>query len=474
MTTQSGAPDAASQVPGSRPGGLLLLGLSLGYFMVMLDTTVVTVALPAIGDTFSGSLSFLQWVSNGYTVAFAALLLSAGVLADRYGARRVFMIGLVAFGLLSGLSALVASVEALIVLRVMLGVAGALLLPASLAVIAHAFSDPGARAKAMGAWAAISGTALAAGPTIGGVLTDALGWRSIFLVNVPVALVSLLITRSYAPKSPRKPGKGIDLPGQVSIVVALTSLTYGLIESEPLGWTSPQVVGALLVFVVAIAAFVTVETSKGNKGDEPMLPMRIFTNRIFSAGLFAGMLVNFALSGLLFVLALFFQESREYSAFMAGVAFIPLTLPPAFNPIFTGRLVARVGPKVPSVIGFVMMAVGAFLQVPFSGNSGVDIAATVVGLLVVGFGISFAIPALMTGVVGSVPPEQSGLASGALNSSRQTGAVLGVAILGTIMGAASSIAAGTQIALVVAGSLLLVGAAIVGIFVRKPEKAQLQ
>ncbi|MFE3667179.1 MFS transporter [Streptomyces sp. NPDC059164] len=456
-----GDPPGSTEPASGRSNGLLLLGLSLGYFMVMLDTTVVTVALPAIGEDLSGSLSGLQWVSNGYTLTFAALLLTAGALSDRYGGRKVFLTGLWLFAAFSGVSAVAGSMGALIALRALLGVAGALLLPTSLAIIAHAYTDPPARARAMGTWAAISGTALAAGPLVGGVLTDVLGWQSIFLLNVPVALVSIAITMKHAPASPPKPSKGVDLPGQVAAVLALAGLTYALIESQPEGWGSPQVLGGFAVFVVAGALFLFAERREETETHAPMLPMSMFRNRTLSAGLFAGLLVNFGLSGVLFILSLFFQEAHGYSAFTAGLAFLPLTLPTAFNPIFTGRLVGRIGARKPAIAGFLLMGAGVLIQSTATSDSTLSLVVMCVGLAILGFGVSFAIPPLMTAVVGSVAKEQSGIASGALNSARQTGAVLGVAVLGAVIGGATSVASGTRVALVVAGVVLLAGAGVV-------------
>ncbi|MFD5257771.1 MFS transporter [Streptomyces bobili] len=478
MSSQSASPPNVSRPsPGVPPGtsatasnGLLLLGLSLGYFMVMLDTTVVTVALPAIGEDLSGSLTGLQWVSNGYTLTFAALLLTAGALSDRYGGRKVFLTGLWLFAVFSGLSAVATSMGALIALRALLGVAGALLLPTSLAIIAHAYTDPAARARAMGSWAAISGAALAAGPLIGGVFTDTLGWQSIFLLNIPVGLVSIAITMKYAPVSAPKSARGVDLPGQISAVLALVGLTYALIESQPKGWGSTEVLGGFAVFAVAGVLFVLAELRKETATHAPMLPLEMFRNRTLSAGLFAGLLVNFGLSGVLFVLSLFFQEAHGYSAFTAGLAFLPLTLPTAFNPIFTGRLVARIGARKPAIAGFLMMGVGVLIQSASTADSTVSLTVMCVGLLVLGFGVSFSIPPLMTAILGSVAKEQAGIASGALNSARQTGAVLGVAVLGAVIGGASSVTDGTRVALVVAGLVLLAGAGVVAAYIGRPAK----
>ncbi|GLY35266.1 MFS transporter [Amycolatopsis sp. NBRC 101858] len=398
----------------------LLSGLSLGYFLVMLDTTIVTVALPAL----SPSLSDQQWISNGYTLTFAAFLLTAGAWSDRFGARRVFFTGLTSFALFSALSALSPSPAVLIALRALLGVAGALLVPSSLSLIASAYPSAAARAKAMGVWAAVSGTGLVAGPLLGGLLTQAFGWRAIFLVNVPVALVALALSRS-APATPPKPRR-FDGLGQVSAVVALSTLTYALVEGD--FWVLPLSLAAAGMFVAS------------QRRPGAMLPLSLLSGKLL-----AGAIVNFGLSGVLFVLSLYFQETRGYSPSATGLAFLPLTIPTAFNPIFTGRLVARIGPRVPAVSGFVLMSSGVFLQAFTSWS--------VPALALLGFGVSLAIPSLLTAVVGSAPPELAGTAGGALNASRQTGAVLGVAILGALLNMTSA-----TTTLAVAGAVLLGGA----------------
>ncbi|AUG79108.1 MFS transporter [Kitasatospora sp. MMS16-BH015] len=457
MATQAVPQPVVAPERPDKPSRTLLIGLSLGYFMVLLDMTIVSVALPAISRYLHVGMSGLQWVTNGYTITFAALLLTAGWLSDRFGGRRTFLTGLVAFGVLSGVSALATNLSTLVVLRLALGIAGALLLPASLAIITNVYTVPAERARAVGSWAAITGAALAAGPVVGGVLTETVGWRAIFLINVPLALVSFAITAKLAPETARKQRSGLDLPGQVTGVVALAALVYALIEGPDKGWGSTGVVIAFALAVVAAAVFLGAEK---RAGDAAMLPLRMFRNKSFSAALVAGLLANFGLSGLLFVLSLYFQDGRNYSSIAAGLAFLPLTLPTAFNPIFTGRLVGRIGSRRPATIGFVLMAVGALVQAPFTDNSGLGLAATIVGLLAFGFGVSFALPALVAGVAGTVPTELAGIGAGTLNSARQVGASLGVAILGVILNLASSSAAGTEQALIVGGVALLVGAVI--------------
>jgi DHA2 family methylenomycin A resistance protein-like MFS transporter len=450
-----------------KPSRTLLIGLSLGYFMVLLDLTIVSVALPAISRSFGVGLSALEWVTNGYTVTFAALLLTAGWLSDRLGGKRVFVWGLVAFGVLSGISAAATSLGFLVALRLALGVAGALLLPSSLAIITNSYTVPAERARAVGSWAAITGAALVAGPVVGGLLTESVGWRAIFLVNVPLTLISLVVTVRFASETALKPRSGLDLTGQISAVVALAALVFALIEGPAKGWSDSAVLIALGLVPVAAIIFVRAEM---RAGDAAMLPPRMFRRRGFSAALVAGLLANFGLSGLLFVLSLFFQDSRGYSASLAGLAFLPLTIPTAINPIFTGRLVGRVGPRRPATIGFVLMGAGALIQAPFTGNSGLALVATLVGLLAFGFGISFTLPALVAGIASTVPTEFAGIGAGTLNSARQVGSSLGVAVLGVVLSLSASNASGTRSALIVGGVTLLIGAliAVTGLRGRTP------
>lgn len=457
MTTQARTDADPGSSAGKAPSRTLLIGLSLGYFMVLLDTTIVSVALPAIADSFSTNVSGLQWVTNGYTVTFAAFLLTAGWLSDRYGGRRTFVAGLTAFAILSGISSVSVSLPMLVVLRLALGAAGALLLPSSLSMIINAYRDPQQRAAAVGAWAAITGAALAAGPVAGGILTDTVGWRSIFLVNVPLAAASCWITVRYANETARKARGGLDLVGQVSAVLALGAAIYALIEGPTRGWADPFVLAGFVVAGVSIVVFVAAER---RAGDDAMLPLAMFRSRGLSSAMVAGLLANFGLSGLLFILSLFFQDGRGYSPWQAGLTFLPLTLPTAFNPIFTGKLVGRIGPRQPATIGFVLMGCGALLQAPFTGNSATDLTATVIGLLAFGFGISFALPALVAGVASTVPTQFAGIGGGALNSARQVGAALGVAVLGILFNLSSTNPAGTRIALIAGGFVLLAGAVV--------------
>ncbi|CAM5485798.1 MFS transporter [Leifsonia shinshuensis] len=448
---------------------LVLLGLSLGYFMVLLDTTIVTVALPAISSEFGGGLSALQWVANGYTLTFAAFLLTAGWFSDRFGARRVFLGGLAAFGLLSAITAAAPTLAALIVLRLLLGVAGAALLPSSLAVIMQTYAVPAERTRAIGSWAAVTGSALVCGPIFGGILVESLGWRAIFVVNIPLAVLSFWITaRGVAPSVPKPRGR-LDLPGQILAILGLGALVFALIEAPDLGWTHPVTVGAIAVSLICGLVFFLNER---RHGDDAILPLRLFTNRQVSAAMVGGLLANFGLSGLLFVLSLYFQDGRHYSALITGLMFLPLTLPTAFNPILTGKIVARIGPKVPAASGMLLMAAGALIQAPFTGDGSLDAGASIVGLLLFGFGVSLTLPSLVAATALSVPSELAGVGAGALNSMRQVGASLGVALLGLVLTTSQTVHGGAAAALIVSGVLLIAGAIVLLMNLESNKKGQ--
>ncbi|MGW0803150.1 MFS transporter [Nonomuraea sp. NPDC002799] len=383
-----------------------MFGFSLAYFLVILDTTVLTIALPDLRASLGGSLAGQQWAVNAYTVAFAACLLAAGAVADRYGAARVFKAGVAAFGVISLLSAAAPNLEVLIGLRGLLGVAGALCTGGSLGLLAEMYPVPAARARATGLWAAITGSALAAGPLLGGVLVDLYGWRAVFLLNPPIALISLLAMRKA--RSPRGV-RLIDWPVQVLACVFLGLVAETLIDSAPV---------AGLLALAALAALVLAE----RRSKAPALPGGLLAATW--PELLAGTVANFAFSGALFVLTLLLQDVRHLTPMAAGLAFLPLTLPMAVNPLLTGRLVARYGPRRPILGGLVLLAAG------LTGVALTDVLAP--WLVLMGFGLSFILPALMAGMINSAPAGTAGTAGGVLNAFRQVGATLGVAVMGVI------------------------------------------
>ncbi|GIH15354.1 MFS transporter [Rugosimonospora africana] len=446
MTTAD--PVTLSPVPDSRGRprtGLALLGVSLGYFMVLLDMTVLSVAEPDLARSLGSSLSGLQWAVTGYTAVFGALLLSAGAVADRYGAHRVFRLGIGAFGLGSLLCALAPDIATLVVLRGLLGVAAAASVPASLALIAALYPEPAARARAVATWAAVSGAALAAGPIAGGVLVDVAGWRAIFLINVPLAGVTLALTATRAVRGARGQ-RTIDWAAQLAACAALGLLTDALIAVG-----SGSVAHAAVSAAATVAAgvlFAALQRRARKRGRAPVIPAAVVRSPGMRPALLAAAAVNFAMSGILFVLPLLFQRVLRLSPVEVGLAFLPMTLPFAVNPPLTGRLVARIGPWRPMLAGLGLLAVGG-LALAAAVLAGDGYPAMVAGLVCTGCGVSLALPALATAVVATAPAGSAGAAGGLLNAVRQVGATLGVAVLGAVAGTG---AAGTAAALALAAA----------------------
>ncbi|GAA0243297.1 MFS transporter [Cryptosporangium japonicum] len=422
-----------------------LLGISLGYFLVLLDTTVLAVAEPDLVTSLGASIAGLQWVTTGYTVTFAALLLAAGAAADRFGADRVFRAGVTAFAVLSLGCALAPDVAALIGVRVLLGAAAAACVPSSLALLSGLYPERAAHARAVGVWAAISGAAIAAGPLIGGALVAGLGWRAVFLVNLPIAAAVLATTAGL--RSPRGAAR-IDWPGQCAAAATLALVTDVLIAAGQRSWG--HVALAAPAAAVAAATFAALERRAAARPGSatPVLDRGLVGNRRARAVLLAGGAVNFALAGALFVLPLALA-ARGLGPLATGLALAPLTVPFVVNPPVTARLVALRGHRTAILLGLALLTAGAaalaavLVERPHAGGY----LALVPGLLLTGFGVSFVLPALVGAVLHAAPPGTAGAAGGVLNAARQTGAVLGVAVLG---GAYST---GAALALLIAAAV---------------------
>ncbi|WP_433478612.1 MFS transporter [Spirillospora sp. CA-142024] len=409
-----------------------LLGVSLGYFMVLLDTTVLSVAEPDLARSLHGTLAGLQWAVTGYTVVFGALLLSAGAAADRYGAHRVFRAGIAAFGVASLLSAAAPDLWTLVALRAVLGAAAAACVPASMAVIARLHPEPAERARAVATWAATSGAALVAGPLAGGALVGLAGWRAIFLINVPLAVVVLALVAGRSVHCPRGT-RAIDWPAQLLACAAMGLLTDALIALG--GGSGVHAAGSAAGAAAAGAAFTVRE--RGSRA--PVIAPAVLRAPGMPAALATGAAVNFVMTGVLFVLPLVFRQTLGLTAFQTGLAFLPMTLPFAFNPLITGRIVARTGPRRPVLAGLGLLTAGGLLfGVVLRG--GASYPPLVAGLLCTGFGVSFALPALATMVVAAAPDGTAGAAGGLLGAVRQFGATLGVAV----MGAFASVGGGSR------------------------------
>lgn len=433
---------------------LALPAICLGYFMVILDATAVNLSLPALGHDLGGGVGALQWVVDGYTLTFAALLLSAGSLGDRFGAHRVFCAGLGVFVLASAACGLAPGAGSLVLARLVQGAAAAVLVPSSLALLGAAYGDPGARARAVGIWGGVAGIAAASGPVVGGVLTQAVSWRLVFFVNVPIGLAALLLTIRYVPRAGGHGRRGFDLPAQVAAVAALGVLTFALIEARTRGWASPVILGGFAAAVVLAAVFTGVE----RRARAPMLPLALFGSRAFSGGTVIGLLINLGFYGQLFVISLYFQNTRHMSPVTAGLALLPEGILVSVASFLSGRMTSRTGTRPTMIAGLCAGAAGLFGLAATGSHT--PYWLIVVPLMAAGFGMAFTMPAATTTVVEAAPTGRAGVASGAINAGRQVGSTVGVALLGTV-----GVSAGLPAAMIAAGVAFLAGAAVAALVV---------
>ena len=459
--------DAPSGNPRSPAGGrmprLPLVAVCLGYFMVILDVTVVTVALPVIGDALHSGVTGLQWVVDGYTLVFAGLLLFCGGLGDRLGGKPVFLAGLLVFTLASAGCAAAPTSAVLILARLVQGVGAALLVPASLSLLRAAYPGRAERARAFGVWGMVAGLAAGAGPVLGGVLVAGLGWRSVFLLNLPVGLTALLLSVRHVPGSAADRGRrGLDLRAQTAAAVGLAGLATGCIEAGALGWTHPVVLGAFGVFPVALVAFLLLE----RRSPAPMLPLALFRAAGFSASTVIGLLLNTGFYGLLFLAPLYFQQVHHYSALRTGLALLPAVCLIAVGSALAGRVAARTGPRPPMVAGLVVGAAGLAGWV-FAGPD-TPYAVLVVPMAAAGLGTALTMPAATAAVMESVPADRGGAAAAVFNAARQLGSALGVALFGTLI--AGGLVAGLHTAVLVGAAGFLAAAALAARYAAGPGR----
>jgi DHA2 family methylenomycin A resistance protein-like MFS transporter len=434
---------------------LTLAAMSLGYGVVQLDVTIVNTALNSIGSSLGGGVSELQWVVSAYTIAFAAFILTAGALGDRIGAKRIFMAGFAIFTTASVGCALAPNAATLIAARGLQGLGAAILVPNSLALLSHAYPDPKARGRAVGIWAAGASLALTAGPLVGGGLITLIGWRSIFLVNLPVGLAALWLTWRYASETTRSPQREIDLPGQIAAIAALGCLAGAIIEAGAVGWTNPFVIAGFFASVILAILFVLQE----RRAAQPMLPLTLFQHRIFAVTSLVGLLVNVAFYGLIFVFSLYFQRVNGRSPFLTGLAFLPMMGAVLPVNLVAAHLAERIGAPQTIALGAALAAIGCLALLGISpGTSYLEIW---VQLVIIGGGLGLLVPPLTSTLLGSVEKSRSGIAAGVLNATRQTGSVLGVALFGSLVGQAGSFMSGAHQSLMISALLLVVaGAAI--------------
>lgn len=427
------------------------MATSLSYVVVILDTTIVNIALARVAAALNTDVSGLQWVVNAYTLTFASLLLTGGLLGDRLGARHVYMAGLLIFGAGSGLCGVAPNLAMLVAARVMQGVGAALLVPCSLTLIGVAYTDARQRAGAISVWAGCGGVAMAAGPLVGGLLIHWLGWRSIFLVNVPITVCGALLTLGI-PSAARKRIEHMDVAGQMAAIVALGCSVAVLIEVAKRGWASAPIMAGVAAAVAGWVAFVAIERRRLR----PMLPLQLFREPIFSASVFVSLVSGLVFYGLLFLLSVYFQEGRGWQSLRTGLAFLPLTVMVTAGSFSAGKLSAAYGPRRVVVAGFLLYAAG------FGGllalADGASYWRVALCFPAIGFGAGVITPAATAALLGAIDKTHVGVAAGMLNASRQSGSAFGVAIFGLLMGAVQPVAIGLRVAVCLAIALSLLAA----------------
>ncbi len=459
-----------ARLPGLRTdeaaGRWVIAAAILGSGIAFLDSTVVNAALPAIARDFEVGLGDLQWVVTGYLLTLGALLVVAGSLGDRYGRRKVFEIGVIAFASASVVCGIAPNVELLIAARAVQGIAGALLIPGSLAIVSASFA-PDQRGRAIGWWSGLGGIAMAVGPFLGGALIDSVSWRAVFLLNLPIAAVTWVITRRHVPETRDSTVRGkVDLGGAVLLALGLGGIVFALIEGPDRGWGTRSVV-ALSVGIVAIATFLVVERRKAS----PMVPLSIFRSRQFSGANAVTFAVYAALGATTFLLVVHLQTDLGYSALEAGAALLPVTVVMLLGSARAGELAQRIGPRLPMTVGPIGVAVGMALFTRVEpGRSYWD--AVLPGALVLGLGLVATVAPLTATVLAAVDDDHAGVASAVNNAVARIAGLLAVAVLPAAAGLASA-GAGLDLvdgfgrAMTICSGLAVVGAVLAALTIRR-------
>jgi EmrB/QacA subfamily drug resistance transporter len=452
--------------------------MCFALFMIMLDNTVVNVALPSIQRDLDASISGLEWTINGYTLSFAVLLATGGRLGDIFGRRLVFLIGVVVFALSSATAGLAPNETALVVSRAAQGVGAALMMPGTLSIVTDAF-PPHERGKAMGTWAGVSALALAVGPVLGGFLTEHVSWRAIFYLNLPVAIGAVLATL-FAVRESRDTtvGREVDYLGVVTLTAGLTALVLALVEGNAWGWGSTEIVGLLVGAAVGLVAFVAVEL----RVRAPMVEFRFFTHRNFVGAVAVALVISFAMLGVFFFLAIYMQNILGYSPLEAGVRFLPSTLMIVGVAPVSGRLADRFGPRWLIVAGLLVVALSLYTFTNIAVDS--SYGELLPGFVLLGVGIAMTMSPMTSAAMNAVAVEKAGIASGVLSMFRMVGGSLGVAVTGAIfqgvVGSSFETAGpqafvdGLSDAMRVSALIAVLGAAIAVAAIRGRPRAQLR
>jgi len=401
--------------------------MCFALFMIMLDNTVVNVALPSIQRGLHASTSSLEWTVNAYTLTFAVTLVTGGRLGDLFGRRRMFLFGVIVFGTSSFLIGLAQSDIWLIVFRAVQGVGSGFMMPATLSIITNTFPAR-ERGRAIGTWAGVSAMALAIGPVVGGFLVQEVSWQSIFFLNVPVAIAAIAVTLLAARESRDETAiREVDLPGVATLTIALTALVLGLIQSNEWGWGSARVLGLFALALLALAAFVAIERSRR----APMVDFEVFRSRSFFGANVVAFIVSFAMFAMFFFLALYMQDVLRYSPLQAGIRFLPSTAMIMIVAPIAGRMADRIGPRPLMTGGLILVAIAMFWMTGITTHS--DYGFLSVSFVLMGIGMGFVMSPMSTAAMNSVDPAKAGVASGVLSMVRMVGSTFGVAVLGAII-----------------------------------------
>ena len=449
--------------------------MCFALFMIMLDNTVVNVALPSIQRDLGASISGLEWTVNGYTLSFAVLLATGGRLGDIFGRRRMFMLGVIIFALSSATAGLAQNSTDLVVSRVVQGLGAALMMPATLSIVTHAF-PPHERGKAMGTWAGVSGLALAIGPVVGGILTEHVSWRAIFYLNIPVA-VGAVLAALFAVRESRDTtvGREVDYLGVVTLTAGLTALILALVEGNSWGWGSTEIVALLIGAAVGLAAFVAIEL----RVKVPMVEFHFFSDRNFLGAVVVALIISFAMLGVFFFLALYMQDILRYSPLEAGVRFLPSTLMIVALAPVAGRMADRFGPRWLIVAGLLIITASLYSFTRIAVDSAyLDLLP---GFMLLGIGIAMTMSPMTSAAMNAVAVEKAGIASGVLSMFRMVGGSLGVAVTGAIFQASVGTANFAQAtpqdfvdalsqAMAVSAVVALAGAAFAAVAIRAKRK----
>lgn len=423
--------DAVPQTISSRRRWSILAVCSASMFLVGMDTTIVNIGLPAIGAGLDVGVRSLEWTVDAYTLVLASLMITSGALADRFGRRRVFQIGLSVFGVASLVCAVSPSIGILIAARIGQGVGGSMLSPVALAIVVNAITDPKQRAQAIGIWASVFGLSMAAGPVIGGALISGLGWRAVFWINAPIIVVALLLSAKVLPESRALQARRLDLAGQVLLTILIGATVAVLIEGPHIGWTTHLMVTGYAVIATAAVTFIRIEAHR----HEPLMDLQLFRHPPFAAAVLGAIAIFVALNATLLINTLYLQHTRGLSPVAAGTFTLPMALGATVCAPLSGYLVGRFGTRPPLILAGVFMVAGGLCLIGLDTDTSMPVL--LLSYLLIGIGFGFANAPITNTAVSGLPPARAGVAGAITSTARQFGAALGIAIAGGIISGAT-------------------------------------